>query len=56
MGAGKIIAIIGGILGILSIALYHVLPEIFCLWKLDVAPTISRFLGGFGAVTSVVQQ
>ncbi|TKJ16898.1 MAG: hypothetical protein CEE43_19160 [Promethearchaeota archaeon Loki_b32] len=51
MGAGKIIAIIGGILGILTIGLYFVLPEIFCLWRLDGAPVLSIFLGGFGSST-----
>jgi len=51
MGAGKIIAIIGGILGILTIGLYYVLPEIFCLWRLDGDPIFSVFLGGFGFKT-----
>ena len=51
MAAGKIIAIIGGILGILTIGLYFVLPEIFCLWRLDGAPFLSIFLGGFGSAT-----
>ena len=48
MGAGKIIAIIGGILGILSIALYHILPEFFCLWRLDGGVALKVWLGGFG--------
>jgi len=54
MGAGKFIAIIGGILGILTIGLYFVLPEIFCLWRLDGAPFLSIFLGGFGSTTGEV--
>ena len=47
MGAGKIIAIIGGILGILCVALFYVLPEIFCFWRLE-TPLGDLFLGGFG--------
>jgi hypothetical protein len=48
MGAGKIIAIIGGIVGILSIALYHVLPEFFCLWRLEAGAALKVWIGGFG--------
>jgi len=47
MGAGKFIAIIGGILGILTVALFYVLPEIFCFWRLE-TPLGEYFLGGFG--------
>lgn len=47
MGAGKFIAIIGGILGILSVALFYVLPEIFSFWRLE-TPLGDLFLGGFG--------
>ncbi len=47
MGAGKFIAIIGGILGILSVALFYVLPEIFSFWRLE-TPLGDFFLGGFG--------
>lgn len=50
MGAGKIIAIIGGIVGILSIALYHVLPEFFCLWRLDAGVLTKAWIGGFGFI------
>ena len=48
MGAGKIVAIVGGVLGILSIALYHLLPEFFCLWRLDVGAALKIWVGGFG--------
>ncbi|MFX0083480.1 MAG: hypothetical protein ACFE94_17165 [Candidatus Hodarchaeota archaeon] len=48
MGAGRIIAIIGGIVGILSIGLYHLLPELFCLWRLDASPILQIWIGGFG--------
>ena len=47
MGAGKFIAIIGGILGIVSVALFYVLPELFCFWRLESAVG-DIFLGGFG--------
>lgn len=50
MGAGKIIAIIGGILGILTVALFYVLPEIFSFWRLE-TPVGDLFLGGFGFAT-----
>lgn len=49
MGAGKIIAIIGSVVGIISVALYYVLPEIFCFWRLDATPALGIFLGGFGS-------
>ena len=48
MGAGKIVAIIGGILGILSIVLFHVLPEFFGFWRLDAGAALKIWLGGFG--------
>jgi len=48
MGAGKILAIIAAIVGILSVVLYHVLPELFCYWRLDGGAAISLFVGGFG--------
>ena len=50
MGAGRIIAIIGGVLGILSIVLFHVLPEFFCFWRLDAGAVIKIWEGGFGFV------
>ena len=46
MGAGKIIAIIGGILGILSVALFYVFPEIFSFWQLS-GGGAGMYLGGF---------
>lgn len=46
--AGKILAIIGAIIGALPIALYYVLPEIFSLWRFDAGDFITRHLGGFG--------
>ena len=54
MGAGRIIAIIGGILGILSIVLYHLLPEFFSLWKLDVGAILQVWIGGFGFVGGTI--
>ena len=48
MGAGKIVAIIGGILGILSVVLYHIMPDLFALWRLDGGVGLSITLGGFG--------
>ena len=48
MGAGKIIAIIGGILGILSVVLYHLMPDLFNFWRIDGSPMFSITLGGFG--------
>jgi len=49
MGAGKVLAIFGGILGALSVLLYYANPEIFCLWRVDAAATLSIYIGGFGA-------
>jgi hypothetical protein len=49
MGAGKVLAIIGGILGALSVLLYYLMPEIFSLWRLDAGATVKVFIGGFGA-------
>lgn len=49
--AGKILAIIGAIIGALPIALYYVLPEIFALWRFDGGDTFTRWLGGFGFVS-----
>ena len=47
MGAGKIIAIIGGVLGILSVVLFFALPEIFSFWQLSGGGG-GMYLGGFG--------
>ena len=49
MGVGKIIALISSILGILSVTLFYVMPEIFCFWGFDWGATGSYFLGGFGS-------
>jgi len=49
MGAGKIIALISSILGILSVALFYVMPEIFFFWRFDYGAAGSFFLGGFGS-------
>ncbi|MFX1374672.1 MAG: hypothetical protein ACFFA0_02565 [Promethearchaeota archaeon] len=46
MGAGKIIAIIAGILGILAVVLFHVAPEIFSFWRLE-GGGAGWYLGGF---------
>ncbi|MFX1326750.1 MAG: hypothetical protein ACFE91_01215 [Promethearchaeota archaeon] len=48
MGAGKILAIIGAIVGILSVVLYYLLPELFSYWRFDGGAALSVFLGGFG--------
>lgn len=47
MGAGRIIAIIAGVLGIISVALFRVFPEIFSFWKLS-GGGAGLYLGGFG--------
>ncbi len=49
MGAGKVFAIIGGVLGVLSVVLYYIAPEIICLWRLDAGVTLKFFFGGFGS-------
>ncbi len=49
MGAGKVLTIIGGVLGALSVLLFYIAPEIFCLWRIDAGSTLSVFIGGFGA-------
>ena len=50
MGAGKVLAIIGGVLGVLSVVLYYIAPEILNLWRLDVPILPVRvYFGGFGA-------
>ncbi|KKK40915.1 hypothetical protein LCGC14_1673380 [marine sediment metagenome] len=50
MGAGKVFAIIGGLLGVLSVVLYYIAPDILNLWNLN-APLVPLkvYLGGFGA-------
>lgn len=54
MGAGKVFAIIGGVLGLLSVVLYYIAPEVICLWRLDAGATVSVFLGGFGMMSGEV--
>jgi len=50
MGVGKLLAIIGGIMGILSIALFYVMPEIFNVWRFfDEGSSVSIYIGGFGS-------
>ncbi len=49
MGAGKVLAIIGGVLGALSVLLYYIAPEIFCLWRIDAPLALEVYIGGFGA-------
>jgi len=49
MGAGKVFAIIGGVLGVLSVLLYYIAPDIISLWRLDAPLIIRIYLGGFGA-------
>ncbi len=51
MGVGKVFAIIGSVLGVLSVVLYYAAPEIFCLWRLDAGTTMKAFIGGFGSVS-----
>lgn len=51
MGAGRILAIIGGILGILSVVLFFILPEFFCFWRIEISGggmDITTYLGGIG--------
>jgi hypothetical protein len=47
MRAGKILAIISGILGISSILLYYFAPQIFSFWRFN-SGVVDEFLGGFG--------
>ncbi len=49
MGAGKVFAIIGGVLGVLSVLLYYIAPDILNLWRLEAPGTLSIFFGGFGS-------
>jgi hypothetical protein len=50
MGAGKVLAIIGGVLGVLSVVLYYIAPEILNLWRLDSTLwSVRVYIGGFGA-------
>ena len=48
MGSGRVIAIIGGVLGILSIVLFYVFPGLFSLWRIYGGGN-SVNIGGFGA-------
>ena len=50
MGVGKFLTIIGGIIGILSVALFYFLPEIFNVWRfVDEGSSVSIYIGGFGS-------
>ena len=49
MGAGKILAIIGGVLGVLSVVLFYIAPDLLNLWRLDAPLTVRVYIGGFGA-------
>ncbi|HDZ17708.1 MAG TPA: hypothetical protein ENI29_07435 [bacterium] len=50
MGIGKFLAIIGGILGILSMVLFYFMPEIFNLWRfVDEGSNVFIYIGGFGS-------
>lgn len=53
MGSGKVIAIIGGVLGILSIALFYVFPNLFSLWRIYGGGD-SINIGGFGSVAGTI--
>jgi hypothetical protein len=46
MGSGRLIAIIGGVLGILSVVLFHLFPEIFAFWRIEGGGG-GIYLGGF---------
>jgi len=50
MGAGKILTIIGGISGLFCTIMFHVFPNVFCLWRLDVWGFANHkvWIGGFG--------
>ena len=52
MSAGKILTIIGGISGLFCTIMFHVFPNVFCLWRLDVwgHPLAENkvWIGGFG--------
>lgn len=47
MGVGKVFAIIGGVLGVFSIVLFYVFPDLFCLWRYFDAID-PHYIGGFG--------
>ncbi len=49
MRGSKYIAIIGAILGILVVVLFYLLPEVFCLWRIEAtgAEYLKLYLGGF---------
>ncbi|KKK45777.1 hypothetical protein LCGC14_1132430 [marine sediment metagenome] len=50
MGVGRFIAIIGGVLGVLSMVLFYFLPEIFNLWRfVDEGSNVFIYIGGFGS-------
>ncbi|MFW9948141.1 MAG: hypothetical protein ACFFDX_15055 [Candidatus Odinarchaeota archaeon] len=49
MKGSKYIALVGAILGILAMVLFYLLPEIFCLWRIEAtgAEYLKLYLGGF---------
>ena len=51
MGLGKVLAIIGGVLGVLSVVLYYLNSEILSFWRLDAGALLKFFLGGFGSLS-----
>ena len=58
MGAGRIAAIIGAAVGLLSVILSLILPELFCWYSYTVVNTTSLnksgfYLTGFGTTTSI---
>lgn len=54
MGVGKVFAIIGGILGVLSIVLFYVSPEWFCLWRYMDVTDMPIYIGGFGTEVEIL--
>lgn len=50
MGTGKILTIIGGISGLFCTIMFHIFPNVFCLWRLDVWGITNHkvWIGGFG--------
>jgi hypothetical protein len=53
MGARKVFAIIGGVLGILSVVLYYIAPELLSLWRIDAGVVMSVYIGGFGTWSGI---
>lgn len=53
MGAGKPLAIVGGILGILSIVLFYLFPGLFSLWRIWGGGD-AIYIGGFGSGAGMI--